>query len=70
MVDGPFMRKCVSDQASNTKGYGLVRKAAEKDAKLFVWYRSIRTPNDPIIPHPRGQWFKTMVPDENWDIIR
>ena len=35
-------------------------EACEKDVKLFVWYRSIRTPNDPIIPHSRGQWFETI----------
>ena len=34
------------------------KAAAEDDAKLFIWYRSVRGKNDPPVPTPYGQWFK------------
>ena len=46
------------------------KEDAERDVKLFIWYSSIRDVGDPHIPHPRGSWFKTMLPDASWDHIR
>ena len=46
------------------------KEAAEKDVELFIWYESIRGPDDPKVPYPRGQWFRTMLPDKSWDIVR
>ena len=40
------------------------------DVELFIWYSSIRGKDDPPVPLPHGQWFKTMLPDNSWDEIR
>jgi hypothetical protein len=47
------------------------KEDAAKDVKLFIWYSSFRDASDPLVPqHSRGQWFKTILPDESWDGIR
>ena len=46
------------------------KAAAEDDAKLFIWYRSVRGKIDPPVPTPYGQWFKSMLPNSDWDNIR
>lgn len=44
--------------------------AAEDDAGRFVWYRSLKDISDPLVPTPVGQWFKSMLPNSDWDSIR
>ena len=45
------------------------KEDAEKDVGLFVWYSSVRDKNDPAVPYPHGQWFKTMLPNDSWNDI-
>ena len=40
------------------------------DVELFIWYSSIRGKDDPPVPLPHGQWFKTILPDDSWEEIR
>ena len=37
---------------------------------LFIWYRSVKDSSDPLVPTPVGQWFKSMLPNSDWDSIR
>jgi hypothetical protein len=46
------------------------KSEAENDASLFVWYRSLKDSSDPLIPTPVGQWFKSMLPNSEWDCVR
>jgi (2Fe-2S) ferredoxin len=46
------------------------KSEAEDDVGLFVWYRSVKDSSDPLIPTPVGQWFKSMLPNSDWDIVR
>ena len=46
------------------------KEEAAKDVRLFIWYSSLRDASDPLVPHSRGQWFKTILPDESWLGIR
>ena len=68
-----FYAKVRTKQGFSTKKPARLwasKEAAENDVELFIWYESIRGPDDPKVPYPRGQWFKTMLPDESWDIVR
>lgn len=46
------------------------KEDAERDFDLFVWYKSRKSPDAPSIPPPRGEWFKSLLPDESWNAIR
>ena len=46
------------------------KEEAEMGVELFIWYSSIRGKDDPPVPLPHGQWFKTMLPDDSWEEIR
>jgi hypothetical protein len=46
------------------------KSEAEDDVGLFVWYRSVKDSSDPLIPTPVGQWFKSMLPNSDWDSVR
>ena len=46
------------------------KEEAEMDVELFIWYSSIRGKDDPPVPLPHGQWFKTILPDDSWEEIR
>jgi hypothetical protein len=46
------------------------KEDASNYVDLFVWYKSVRTKIDPLVPEPHGKWFKTAVPDCSWDEIR
>jgi hypothetical protein len=46
------------------------KEDASDYVSLFVWYKSVRTKSDPLVPEPHGKWFKTAVPDDSWDEIR
>ena len=46
------------------------KSEAEHDASLFIWYRSLKDSSDPLIPTPVGRWFKSMLPNSDWDSIR
>jgi hypothetical protein len=39
---------------------------------LFIWYKSTRGFDDPLVlvRSPRGEWFKTILPNSEWDEIR
>jgi hypothetical protein len=43
---------------------------AEDDAALFIWYRSVKDSSDPLVPTPVGRWFKSMLPNSDWNSIR
>lgn len=46
------------------------KEDASNYADLFVWYKSVRTKSNPLVPEPHGKWFKTAGPDISWDEIR
>ena len=46
------------------------KSEAEDDVGLFVWYRSVKDSSDPLIPTPVGQWFKSMLPNSDWNSVR
>jgi hypothetical protein len=46
------------------------KSEAEDDSDLFVWCRSLKDSSDPLIPTPLGQWFKSMLPNSDWDSVR
>jgi hypothetical protein len=54
------------------RSYSLwdTKEEAEKDLDLFNWYKSTRGFDDPLVPSPRGEWFKTILPNSEWDEIR
>jgi hypothetical protein len=54
------------------RSYSLweTKEEAEKDLDLFIWYKSTRGFDDPLVPSPRGEWFKTILPNSEWDEIR
>jgi hypothetical protein len=56
----------------NMQPYRLwdTKEDASEYVDLFVWYKSVRTKSEPLVPEPHGKWFKTAVPDSSWDEIR
>jgi hypothetical protein len=54
------------------RSYSLweTKEEAENDLDLFIWYKSSRDFDDPLVPSPRGEWFKTILPNSDWDEIR
>lgn len=46
------------------------KEEAERDVRLFVWFKGKRDAADPRVPLPHGQWFKSAKPDDSCYHIR